>query len=301
MARSNRIPTRHLAPGSKTWTTFGAQYLVETEAPNGATGYSEIPFQSMKPIKVKCDPDTGEPCARWWTVNVNANEAWRVVPQGTTVTLPSFSDIANVGTPSTNVQLRLRWDGSYVDMDIGPGARVSVLSPTLSAALLVPSRVYVPNSNPKGPGLPGITAPLGGGVVVDAAATLSVTCADAPLGDRIATLTRTYTPLGTDLPQGDLDGLAFNPFVGSAYRIPPRARRVQWSTNVVGYAPAASIGPEYRGLANVAGLGLIRGQYDAWGRAMSAIHDVPKNANYVSLATFDRLADTVTAVWELEM
>lgn len=299
--RTNQVPKRVLAPGSKPWTQFGVQYLVDAQAPIITTDYVEVPIQSMKPLSAKCDPDTGNPCAMWWTVNVNAFEMFRLVPAGTTVTLPKYTDIQNTGLSSTPVQLRLFWDGSAVDIDIGAGVRVSVLAPTLSARLLVPSQIYVPNSNSPRPEV-GITAPPGGGdrIVADMAATISVVCAEAPLGDRLATLTRTYTPLGTDLPDGTFDGLAVNPRPASSYRIPARARRVQWSGSNVGLSPAAGVGPQYIAPSNPAGL-FVRGQYDAWGRAMTDIHAIPKNASYVNLATLDGVADFVTAVWELEM
>lgn len=299
--RTNQIPKRVLAPGSKPWTQFGVQYLVDEQAPIVTTDYVEVPIQSMKPLSAKCDPDTGNPCAMWWTVNVNAFEMFRLVPAGTTVTLPKYTDIQGVGLPSTPVQLRLFWDGSAVDIDIGSGTRVSVLAPTLSARLLVPSQIYVVNSNTPRPE-EGITPPAGQGdrIVADMTATISVTCSDAPLGDRVATLTRTYTPLGNDLPSGTFDQIAVNPAGTSAYRIPPRARRVQWSASNLGASPGAGVGPQYLAPGNTAGP-YARGQYDAWGRAMTEIHDVPKNATYFSLATLDQVVPFATAVWELEM
>jgi len=296
-----RIPVTQLAVGSKWWDSTGVQFLVTTPTPNQRTGYRPIKFVSLKPKSKLCDPD-GEPCALWWTVNANAFEFFRIAPQSTQLTLPRFSDIENAGVPASLLQLQVEWDSSTAFVDIGPGSRFSIMAPTITLGLWVPSTVVVPNKNTANQAVrTGITTPdvAGEYTVVDAAATVSVACSTAPIGDRIATCTRSYTPDGTDLPTGQFDGLPLNPAVPGTYEIPPRARRVQWSTNN-GFAPPAGVGPLYRA-PSPAAAPVTRGQYDAWGRGMSNIHDVPKNATLVNLAPFAGSADVLTAVWELEM
>jgi|GEM_PF-3736879 len=297
-----RIPVQQLAVGSKWWDSTGVQFLVQTPTPNQRTGYRPIKFVSLKPKSKLCDPD-GKPCSLWWTVNANASEFFRVVPNSTSLTLPRFSDIENAGLPASLLQLQVEWDSSTAFVDIGPGTRFSILAPTITLGLWVPSTAVVPNKNTANQAVrTGLTtpAPVNEYTVVDAAATVSVSCSTAPIGDRIATVTRSYTPTGTDLPTGQYDGFPLNPAVAGTYEIPPRARRVQWSTNIPGFTPGVGVGPIYRSPSPAAG-SIDRGQYDAWGRAMSNIHDIPRNATFVDLGLFAGSVDYLTAVWELEM
>jgi hypothetical protein len=258
--------------------------------------FAEISSVSFAPPS-KAGPCEPEPCATWWTITATARE---VVRQGTGApsSLLQWSDINAQGNPGTDAQILVRWEADVALVDIGAGARFSILAPAVTVSLRVPAqdaRVITNQNVQGGVGLTGAPAQF----VKDTLVTVGASCAEAPIGDTIARLTRTY-----DLTQTDVlapNGAGAIAALPALYRVPSRARRVTFSVPDAVAVPGAGVGVRwYQGQPDGAGVGVRLGLVDDWGRRTSPAVEAPGSAGTFLLVGFAAGA-TVTATWELDL
>jgi len=298
-----------LAPGSTMVQTVGVQYLLRSsDFYVNPRNFTEVGMMSFKPLRRLVDP-SGRPCALWWTFQTTSSSIVRLLGPGVQADLLSRSNITSgpggSAVGSSPILAQLSWDATTALIDIGVGMRYSIIAETATMGLRIPSLAvlenrYINTGNPNGL----INDTDEDAVVVDALITVGATCGLSPLGERLATLTRTYDPTETDLPPGQpIPDVLVAPIrvSGSAgdFVIPPRARRVQFSvaqaSNIFSAANRVDflsdqISRLVRRTANDGGVG---------GRLTPFI-DVPQNASIISILGFTA-TEPVTATWELEL
>lgn len=286
---------RELAHGSRWTQTMGAQYIVRAPEPLlFGGGYIEIPMTAQRPQRARLDP-RGAPCAEWWTLNVSGSALYRSIQDPGPQRIIGWSEIFASGVSVSQAILRVSWDADEFFMSVGAGQRVSVLAPTISTALLVPDPQARENRNQRTD--EGVTTTLPNTTVVDTACNLKVTCSDAPLGDRIARLTTFYDggDARSDIPSITIPGIgATAPGAPRDYRVPPRARRVQFVVGPGVAPPALGAGPEF--LTDQVTRN-SRGIVDAWTSRFSPIVDIAGDATLFTLSAFQF---PIAAIWELE-
>lgn len=267
------------------------------QPPNVLRDYTVIPMTLQAPRRADCTPQ-GDPYSVWWTLTANAREVARQieVQERTPAELLDWSEIGALhgGYDSTDIQIELSWDADTAIVDIGAGIQLSLLAPTITANLWIPSTVVARNANTSQVRT-GIALEPGFNQILESLVSVGLTASDAPLGSQRATCTRTYLVGDTDIPQ--LAGVGAVAPTPSTFQVPPRAQRVTF------YVPPGQAAP---GVA--AGVAFFRspiadtpfGLVDAWGRNVSPRVQVPQNASIIQLFGFDP-ADQVTAVWELDL
>jgi len=292
---------RELSHGSTYAMTMGAQYIAPGATPilyGPDSVYREIPVTAQRPKRARLDPQ-GLPCAEWWTINISGHTLFRRVTNGQQ-RLIGWSEITQSGVPASNALLRLRWDADDVIMNVGSGQRVSVLAPTITCSMLVPSLQAVENRNARGQ--PGVTTTDEDTTIIDTIMNVKVTCSDAPLGERFARLTTSYNTQGTDT---DIPAITVPDFGGNGttvggiardYRIPARARRVQFSVGTGQTFPIAANGPVF--IADTFSR-FQRGVVDLWNRNISPDVIIPGDAQLVNYTNAQY--PVISATWTLEL
>lgn len=294
-----------LGHGSTWAMTIGAQYRRPPAAPllfGPNSIYREIPLTAQRPRRARVDPN-GVPCAEWWTINVSGSSLFRFDVDPGQQRLIGWSEILASGVPTSQALLRLRWDADDVIVNVAAGQRFSVLAPTITTSILVPDRRAVENRNARG--APGVDTTGEDDVsLVDTVVNVKVTCSDAPLGDRFARLTTVYNgeDAVTDIPSITIPGFAPNGVTAGpsarSYRVPPRARRVQFAVPDFIATPGPGIGPRFLTGINEP-VGARRGQVDNWTRRFSPEVTIPADAQAITLANFQ--VPLVIANWTLEV
>jgi len=289
---------KRLAPGSTTVNSATVERVDTSETPNQLRDYSLFTFLSYEPEGTKNSPQP-KPCAYWWTVNASASEVTRLFEFGGVVRQLQTSTL-KAGNKQTAIQMAVGWDSTEAFVDIGGGTRFSVLAPKLTLSLWVPSTQAMlannPNTSVQNAGN-AATATRPGlriepeSTVLDTLVSIGVTCSESPLGDRLATLTRSYdvaNDAGTDVPfpANTVDVVGGAP---GAMGIPPRARRVTFTSSTTDNFTVeflSNLGTAYvrRTVSSVAGI-------------LENVL-VPKNATVIR---FSGAATVVTATWEIEL
>ncbi len=283
-------------PGSTFVNSTGFQRVQRTAPAIFPRDYAEISSVSFAPPSQagKCPP---EPCSTWWTIVATARE---VVREGTGApsNLLQWSDINAGGNPGTDAQLLVRWEADSALVDVAAGTRFSILAPAVTVSLRVPAqdgRVITNQNQRDGVGL--TAAP--GQFLKDTLVTIGASCAEAPIGDTIARVTRTYDTTQSDVQAPNTPGAI--PFVAGLYRVPSRARKVQFSVPPGNAIPGAGIGVEFfQGQPDALGNGISLGLVDRWPGRISETVLVPGMAGTILLVGFAP-GETVTATWELDL
>ena len=282
--------------GSTFTNSTGFQRVAAPDAAIYPRDFSAISSVAFAPVPKQgmIEPDPG---LQWWTVTATAREITREAPGAVVMPLLQWADINAAGNAGTDAQLLIRWGADVALIDIAAGSRFSVLAPAITVVVQVPSagdRV-ITNQNSGGDGL----TPAGGSLVKDTLVTISAACADAPIGNTNARLTRTYDLLQTDVqPINGAGGIVAQ---AALYRVPSRARRVTFSVPDTQAVPGAGVGVLWnRGAPNAAGVATRLGLVDSWGSRTSPRVSVPGGAGSFFLFGFAAGA-IVTATWELDL
>jgi len=170
--------------------------------------------------------------------------------------------------------------------DVGQGMRVSVQGTTVSAVFLVPGRNAKQYSSAVP--VPGVGLDLQEGqAVADCLLQASIVAGESPLGERLATDTRTYSGADTDIP-------ADNAPQPGDYLIPGRARTFTASS---GNAPPVGI---LQFLDNTIDRNVIESvDLDAVQSGVAIAR--PGNAGIINLAGVDPDTLPLTTTWGLEL
>jgi len=281
--------------GSTFVNSTGFQRIQRAEPAIFPRDYAEISSVSFAPPS-KAGPCEPEPGATWWTITATAREVVRV-GTGAPSSLLQWSDINASGNPATDAQILVRWDADVALVDVGAGARFSILAPAVTVSMRVPAEGgrVITNQNSGGDGLTANVTQF----VKDTLVTVGASCAEAPIGDTIARLTRTYDTAQTDVQAPN--GAGAIPAVAGLYRVPSRARRVTFSVPDGTPIPGAGVGVRWiQGQPDGAGAGVRLGLLDNWTRRTSPEVEVPGSAGTFFLVGF-AAGDTVTATWDLDL
>ncbi len=302
--RMDPLNLEGLAHGSTWQNTIGVQYIPVEALPVNL--FREVPLQAMRTVSRTRDP-INSPNSKWWTVNISGSTLTRDIPalSAGTQEVAGWSEMLSSGVPTSPLYAKLKWDATEVIVSVGAGVRVSVLVPNITVSLLVPAQDAVENRNDRNARIGVVTSGPLFTTVIDTLASISVTSSEAPTGTHDARLSMSYAQNNTDIDVVTIDGIATGSGVG-LYKIPARARRVQFSVNGVGAPPPipGASGPEF--LDNVVDRNVLADinhwPNDAAGnpRTYSNIVDVPQNASVVRFQSND-LPNIIHATWELEL
>lgn len=290
--------SRRLAPGSTTVNSATVERVDTPETPNQLRDYQLFTFLSYEPKDTKRDPQPN-PCSYWWTINASATEVTRQIEVAGVVRQLQTSTIKS-GNKQTAIQMAVGWDSTEAYVDIGGGTRFSIFAPILTLNLWVPSPQAMLANNPNTPQQnegnaltatrPGLNV-AAGSTVIDTQISIGVTCSEAPLGDRLATLTRSYdlqNDQGSDVPfpPNTLEVVGSEPLVMA---IPQRARRVTLTS-----ADGSNFTAEF--LSNLGTQFVRRITNSVNGMIENVL--VPKNSTVVR---FSNVTANVTGTWEIEL
>lgn len=278
--------------------TIGVQrrLLPPTQPPNVLRDYQVFPMVKLAPQRARCTPQ-GDPIAQWWTITANASQVTRSLEGPGAAPLLDWSEIAarQGGVRSTDIQLELDWDADTAFVDIGAGIQISILAPTITANLWVPSQVAARNAN-TAQVRTGIPLVAGTNQVLETLVSVGMSTGEAPIGSREATCTRRYLQGDTDIPVLS-NGKSVSAGLASVFQIPPRSQYVTFYVGPGQTAPVAGAGITFlRSAFGDTPIGMV----DAWDRRASPRVRVPQAASVFRMDGFD-VGDQVAAVWELDL